>query len=137
MESSEIRLDASNLDAKSNNLSVIQVDLNSIGGLPTNKFLRLKNVLVNEDWYWANLFCKDNYQIGFKIGLKWVIFTVKNRITSESSFVIPDFKRLKNMVMWKKRTAKTLQIYNFRRIHLNTFNRNRGLWGDLPSKPIR
>ena len=137
MESSEIRLDASNLDAKSNNLSVIQVDSNSIGGLPTNKFLRLKNVLVNEDWYWANLFCKDNYQIGFKIGLKWVIFTVKNRITSESSFVIPDFKRLKNMVMWKKRTAKTLQIYNFRRIHLNTFNRNRGLWGDLSSKPIR
>ena len=137
MESSEIRLDASNLDAKSNNLSVIQVDSNSIGGLPTNKFLRLKNVLVNKDWYWANLFCKDNYQIGFKIGLKWVTFTVKNRITSESSFVIPDFKRLKNMVMWKKRTAKTLQIYNFRRIHLNTFNRNRGLWGDLPSKPIR
>ena len=137
MEISEIRLDASNLDAKSNNLSVIQVDSNSIGGLPTNKFLRLKNVLVNEDWYWANLFTKDNYQIGFKIGLKWVIFTVKNRITSESSFAIPDFTRLKNMVMWKKRTAKTLQIYNFRRIHLNTFNRNRGLWGDLPSKPIR
>ena len=49
MESSEIRLDASNLDAKSNNLSVIQVDSNSIAGLPTNKFLRLKNVLVNED----------------------------------------------------------------------------------------